>query len=86
MNTSNYYFYILYSDNLDKYYIGSTSNLEERLKKHNFRHKGFTGQTKDWKLVYSEEFQSKQLACLREQQVKAWKNRDRIESLIKRNN
>ncbi|WP_221262187.1 GIY-YIG nuclease family protein [Mucilaginibacter sp. AK015] len=40
--------YILYSILLDTYYVGSTSNLDERVKKHNTNHKGFTGKTSDW--------------------------------------
>ena len=40
--------YILYSNEIDKYYIGSTnSDLKERLKKHLSNHKGFTAKTKD---------------------------------------
>jgi putative endonuclease len=49
------YVYILYSEILDKYYIGSTEGpIEYRLKKHLSDHKGFTGKIKDWKVVYSE--------------------------------
>ena len=80
----NYYFYILYSKNLERYYLGSTSHLEERLKKHNYRHKGYTGQTSDWELVYSEVFPTKEQAYQRERRVKGWKNRERIKSLIDR--
>ena len=81
-----YYFYILYSHNLDKYYLGHTSDLEERIRKHNSNHKGFTGKANDWKLVYSEGYSEKDLACQREHQVKKWKNRKRIESLISKKN
>jgi len=49
-----YYFYIIYSQQLDKYYVGHTSNLDERLKKHNTNHKGFTGKANDWAVVYTE--------------------------------
>ena len=77
-----YYFYILFSDSLNKYYIGFTSNISERIRKHNSKHKGFTGQTNDWKLVYSETYDSKELAYARERQVKKWKNRNRIIELI----
>ena len=52
-----YFVYILYSNKLDKYYIGSTSDLEERLKKHNRIHKGFTLTGQPWIIVYNEEFQ-----------------------------
>ena len=67
---------------MDKYYIGSTSNLQERLKKHLTNHKGFTGHAKDWKLVYYEVFESKSLAYQREREVKNKKSRKYIEYLI----
>ena len=46
------YTYILYSETLDKFYIGHTcENLNERLTKHLSNHKGFTAKVKDWKIV-----------------------------------
>ena len=80
-----FYFYIIYSPTFDKYYIGHTNNLEDRLKKHNSNHKGFTGKANDWEIVYVETFESKNEAYNRERQVKAWKNRERIKSLIDKN-
>ncbi len=77
-----YYFYILYSQKLDKYYIGSTQNLESRLRKHNSNHKGFTGKIGDWEIVYFETFDAKSLAYARERQVKNWKSRAAILKLI----
>ena len=77
-----YYFYILFSDFLNKFYIGHSNNLEERLRKHNSNHKGFTGKTNDWKIVYSEEFDSKIEAYAREREVKKWKSSKRVEKLI----
>ena len=77
-----HYAYILFSKSKNKYYIGSTSNLEERLNKHNSNHKGFTGNTNDWEVVYSEKFESTQEARLRESQIKKWKSRVMIEKLI----
>lgn len=45
----SYIVYILYSTLKDKYYIGYTSNeIEERIRKHNTNHKGFTGGAGDW--------------------------------------
>lgn len=80
-----FYFYIIFSPSFNKYYIGHTSNLSERLKKHNSNHKGFTGNVNDWKIVYFEEFKSKNEAYLRERNVKSWKNRKKIEDLISKN-
>ncbi|MCF8380790.1 MAG: GIY-YIG nuclease family protein [Bacteroidales bacterium] len=77
-----YYLYILYSFSADKYYIGHTANLSDRLVKHNANHKGFTGKQNDWTIVYSEAFNSKTEAYARERQIKKWKNRTRIETII----
>ena len=79
-----YYFYVLHSEALDKFYIGHTSNLEERLRKHNSNHKGFTGRANDWKRVYTEKYDTKSEAYARERQVKKWKNRNRLERLIEK--
>ncbi|MEN8122669.1 MAG: GIY-YIG nuclease family protein [Bacteroidota bacterium] len=78
-----HYFYILFSKQLDKFYIGHTNNIEERLRKHNSNHKGFTGKANDWEIVYSEEFDTKSGAYARERNIKNWKSRSRIEELIK---
>ena len=81
------FFYILYSKSLNQYYIGHTSEaLEERLRKHLSNHSGFTGKTKDWVVVYFEEFETKSLAYRRELEVKKWKSRIRVEKLINNKN
>lgn len=78
-----WHFYILYSAILDKYYIGHTGDsLDERLRKHNSNHKGFTGRLGDWKLVYAEVYDSKAVAYKREREVKEWKSRKMIKKLI----
>jgi putative endonuclease len=77
------YTYILYSQNLDKYYIGHTcQKLEERFQKHLSNHRGFTSKAKDWQVVYSERFPDKTSAYKREMKIKGWKSRKMIESLI----
>ena len=76
-------FYILYSILKDSYYIGFTGDvLEERLRKHNSNHKGFTGHTGDWVIKYVETYPTKQEASKRERQVKKWKSRKLVEKLI----
>jgi putative endonuclease len=76
-------FYILFSRSANKFYIGhTTETLEERLRKHNSGHKGFTGKFRDWIIVYSEIFESKDLAYKKEREIKAWKSRSRVEKLI----
>ena len=78
--------YILYSQRLDKFYIGFTSDsMVERLAKHLSNHKGFTGKAKDWKVVYAEIFSTKAEAMYREREIKGWKSKVRIMELIARN-
>ena len=77
-----YYTYILYSKQRDRYYIGSTGDiLEERLRRHNSNHRGFTGSANDWIYFYVEEFSSKEEAVKREKEIKLMKSREYIESL-----
>jgi len=76
--------YIIYSQKLDKYYIGYSSDVKERLLKHNRRSKGFSSLGRPWILVYTESFDNKKAAMEREKQLKNWKNRERLEALINR--
>jgi putative endonuclease len=79
-----YFCYILYSEKLNKYYIGSTADPIGRLQRHNTSKKGFTATGKPWALKYTEQFENKQLAMKRELQLKKWKNRQRLEELIRK--
>ena len=77
--------YILYSCEMDKYYIGCTTDaISERLRRHLSNHRGFTSRAKDWALVYSEIFNTQTEALRRERELKSWKSRDRIRELIKK--
>ncbi|APD07288.1 hypothetical protein UJ101_01777 [Flavobacteriaceae bacterium UJ101] len=78
----SYYVYILYSKTLDRYYIGQTQNLEERIKRHNSKHKGFTGKTNDWIILYREVFANRREAIKREKEIKNKKSRKYIEYLL----
>jgi putative endonuclease len=77
-----YYCYIIYSAAKNKFYVGSTSNLDDRVKKHNSNHKGFTGSHLDWEIKWAQAFDQKTNAMAREKQIKAWKSRKMIERLI----
>ena len=69
---------------MNHYYIGSTQNVEERLLKHLSNHSGFTSKAKDWKLVFTEKYDDKKKALIRERQIKNWKSRKMIEGLIEK--
>ncbi len=79
-----HFIYILYSDLRNRYYIGSSENVERRLERHN---QGATKSTKSgrpWKIVYTEEYESKSDALKRELYIKRMKSRVYIEKLIER--
>ena len=77
--------YILYSREVDKYYIGCTEDtITERLRRHLSNHRGFTSRAKDWALVYSEIFDTRTEAVKRERELKGWKSRSRIKELIEK--
>ena len=73
---------ILYSDNLDQFYVGHTGNLDNRIKRHNQGRSKSTKTGVPWKLMYSEKFDSKSEAYQREMYIKRMKSRTFIEKLI----
>jgi putative endonuclease len=84
-----FYVYVIKNEK-DVIYIGQTSNLENRLRRHNgvikndlkaFTHKNKSG---DWKLVYTEELKTRAEAMLREKQLKSSRGREFIRSLLKK--
>ena len=82
VSDQHFYAYILYSKKLDKYYVGSTMNIKNRLKYHLASSGGFTSKAKDWEIKYAEAFDSRSEAIKRELQIKKWKSRKMIEKLI----
>ena len=79
-----YFTYILYSKKIDRYYIGSTGNLEDRLSRHKQgRSKATKAGAPDWALVFSEQFPSRSEAVVRELFIKRMKSRSFIENLIR---
>jgi len=77
-----HYIYILYSEKRDKYYVGQTSNVESRLRKHN---QGYSKATKSgipWKLRMVVELESKTDAIRAENWIKKMKSRRVINRLI----
>jgi putative endonuclease len=66
-----YTVYILHSDQLNKFYLGKTSlKVEEGLAYHLKKHKGFTSLAKDWKIIHSQQLDSKSEALLLEKKIK----------------
>ena len=79
----SYYLYILESLKDKTYYVGSTHNLNDRLKRHNEGRVKYTKPRRPWKLVYFEEHLDRSSAVKRETVIKAHKRKGFIEALIK---
>ena len=80
--SSTHFFYILKCSD-GSFYVGSTTNLENRVKTHN-QGKGatYTSKRRPVQLVYHEQFKSFDDAVKRERQVKKW-SRAKKEALIR---
>jgi len=74
--------YILYSEKEDIYYVGSTGNLEDRLKRHNSGRSTFTKRGIPWVVVYEKHYMTKSEAYKSELYIKSQKSRKYIEDLI----
>ena len=75
--------YILQSESLDSFYIGSTSmDMCERLRRHLSNHKGYTAKAKDWVVVFQKQFDNISDARGLERKLKNWKSKTRIQEFI----
>ena len=77
-----YTLYILYSENIDRFYVGYTNDLQRRMSEHNRQKKKFTDKGIPWKIVYTETYYSKNEAQSRESFIKRMKSRKFIIDLI----
>jgi putative endonuclease len=74
--------YILYSEKLNSYYVGSTGNLIDRLIRHNSGRSTYTKRGIPWIVVYKKEYETKSEAYQTELYIKSQKSRKYIEDLI----
>jgi putative endonuclease len=80
----NYYIYILYSESLEKYYVGYSSDPWLRLKRH-LENSGekFTGKAADWKLQSVFLVSNNEAEAIRlERFIKKQKSRNLLLKLI----
>ena len=74
-----YAVYILYSEAKDRYYVGQTEDVNNRVNEHIVR-KNLGAD--DWRVVYTEIYVTRSEAVRRESEIKSKKRRRFIESLI----
>ncbi len=78
--------YVIMNEN-DKISIGQTSDLGKRMKRHNglleSKKNSFTSKNKGiWKVVYSEVFNFRKEAVNREKQLKSFRGREFLKTVI----
>ena len=76
-----YTVYILRS-NKNRYYVGCTGNLVERIKEHKLGKTKSTKFFESFEVIYTEIFQTKQEAYKRERQIKKYKGGEAFKKLL----
>ena len=75
--------YVLYSQKHTKIYIGYTSDLPNRILSHNqLATKGHTIKYRPWVIAYTEEFETKSEAIIRETKLKTANGRKFVWEII----
>ncbi|MEQ8625399.1 MAG: GIY-YIG nuclease family protein [Vicingaceae bacterium] len=78
-----YFVYILYSERIDKYYVGKSENPNNRLNYHNSdNNRIWTKRGKPWESKTSIEFENEAQATKAERFIKKQKSRKFIEKII----
>jgi len=77
--------YILESiERPDKYYVGHTQDLKNRLERHNRGLVKSTKHARPWKIIYTEEYETKKDSYKRELQIKSYKGGEAFKKLVYR--
>jgi len=78
-----YYVYIIQGGADESYYVGYTRDIKERLRRHNEGRSPYTKSKGNWRLVYTEEYETSGEAVAREREIKGKKSRKYIEHLVR---
>jgi len=77
-----YTVYILKSAVDDKFYIGQTSDINDRLRRHNSGYELSTKNGVPWQIIHSEEFTTRAESIRRELQIKSYKGGAAFKKLL----
>ena len=77
-----HFVYILQSMKDEKYYIGETTDIKQRLLFHNNGRQRSTMYRIHFKLILFEELENRTEALKREKQIKSWKGGNSFKKLI----
>ncbi|WP_421808450.1 GIY-YIG nuclease family protein [Flagellimonas sp.] len=65
-----YFVYIIYSKSLDRYYVGHSQDLDDRMNRHNRGRSKYTKTAKDWEVKYTERYFTRSEAMNWEKDIK----------------
>jgi putative endonuclease len=74
--------YIIYSDSYKQFYVGSTQDVEERLRRHNAGHSKSTKGKGPWTLIKSFSFETRSEAMQLEKKIKKRGIRRFLEDMV----
>ena len=79
-----HYLYIIYSESINRYYIGESPDAEIRLGQHNnhYFNTNFTNAANDWKFSLKYRCQNREQALFLEKFIKRMKSRVFIQKII----
>ena len=78
-----YFVYVLFSNKLNKRYVGSTQDVDRRLTEHNLGKSKFTSSGIPWELIHKESFSTNAEARRREMFLKSGVGRKLLDQILK---
>ncbi len=83
-----HYVYIIYSAQLNRYYVGETPDVEDRLRRHRsgYYRGSYTSKAQDWELRLTITCRNRSQALSIERAIKRRKSRKYIEDLLQHEN
>ena len=83
---NTYFVYVIWNANHQRYYIGQTENVGERVRQHNDPQNTFSRYTKrfsgSWELIHKEGFETRRDALAREKALKSGQGRQWLKDSV----
>ncbi len=77
-----YCVYIIKNQKTEKYYIGSTGCLDDRIKRHNSGRSKATKKDRPWNIILIEKYETRPEALEREAQIKSFHGGNAFKELV----
>jgi putative endonuclease len=76
-----FHVYVLRSETTGHRYVGSSEDVDERVRRHNAGHSKSTRHGVPWMLIHSESFSTRAEAIRRERYYKSGRGRDELDRI-----